>query len=411
MTTTHHTPIEVNAPANSATFNTPLGELDAAINNVLAGNGAGLFTRLRFNPQTTLTIASGVITTTQNLHLIAAESGTTDNLDTITAVNNSILYLKADTGDTITVTTAGNILNGFILSGNTIACLFCQNNVWSLVSGTDGSAVQYTPADNSNWGGSDPGNTDDALDYLGGRTLKKGHLAGFEVDVSGTTTVTIRAGECISNNNQSIIARNQFQISTLITGAGGMDTGSIAADTWYYIWLVKGSSGVSAVISADLTPVLPSGYDSYRRWIGMVRTDGSGNLRFQKTQYGMGNRRLVIYNANTTAAPYLVANAQDITNGSYDTINCSAVVPPDYAFMARAFVSRANAGGILSVRENSSQVIQLMSVGAYSAQVEIPINSSSSFEITSSAAGNEGFTCMIFGYYIDLSFDSGIYVT
>jgi len=42
----------------------------------------------------------------------------TDDLDTITPVNNSILYLKADTGDTITITDSGNITNTpVVLSG------------------------------------------------------------------------------------------------------------------------------------------------------------------------------------------------------------------------------------------------------------------------------------------------------
>lgn len=69
---------------------------------------------------TLLTIASGVVTVTQQFHIIAAESGTTDDLDTITPgwSNLSVggvdylpmLFLKADTGDTITLKHAtGNL--------------------------------------------------------------------------------------------------------------------------------------------------------------------------------------------------------------------------------------------------------------------------------------------------------------
>lgn len=57
-----------------------------------------------------LTIVSGVVTMTQMFHTIAAESGTTDDLDTIsisTALNlgtyRPMLVLIADSGDTITV--------------------------------------------------------------------------------------------------------------------------------------------------------------------------------------------------------------------------------------------------------------------------------------------------------------------
>jgi hypothetical protein len=58
---------------------------------------------------TTLTIASGVITVIQVKHIIAAQTGTTDDLDTINvdstigAGYEGIIILKADAGDTITL--------------------------------------------------------------------------------------------------------------------------------------------------------------------------------------------------------------------------------------------------------------------------------------------------------------------
>lgn len=59
---------------------------------------------------TTLTISSGVVTVTQMVHVIAAETGTTDDLETITdgitgqtSAGLAVLLLIADTGDTITL--------------------------------------------------------------------------------------------------------------------------------------------------------------------------------------------------------------------------------------------------------------------------------------------------------------------
>lgn len=63
------------------------------------------------------------------------------------------------------------------------------------------------------------------------------------------------------------------------SGAGGLDTGSPANSTQYYIWLCKGTSGVTAIFSASASaPTLPSGYDSYKVCIGRVITDGSANI-------------------------------------------------------------------------------------------------------------------------------------
>ena len=63
---------------------------------------------LGFSPQTaTITISSGALTITDSVTVAAAETGTTDTIDTIAITNTSeydLLYLFADAGDTITLT-------------------------------------------------------------------------------------------------------------------------------------------------------------------------------------------------------------------------------------------------------------------------------------------------------------------
>ena len=90
---------------------------------------------------TTLTIASGVVTMTQGSHIIAAESGTTDDLDTINAPSDlqsgyyPLLILIADSGDTITVKHGtGNItLNSagdFSLTSSKALALWYDGTNW-----------------------------------------------------------------------------------------------------------------------------------------------------------------------------------------------------------------------------------------------------------------------------------------
>jgi hypothetical protein len=63
---------------------------------------------LGFTPATaTVTIASGVATVTDTITVVAAESSTSDTLDKLAITNTSqydLIYLFADTGDTITLT-------------------------------------------------------------------------------------------------------------------------------------------------------------------------------------------------------------------------------------------------------------------------------------------------------------------
>jgi hypothetical protein len=61
---------------------------------------------------------------------------------------------------------------------------------------------------------------------------------------------------------------------------GGIDTGSVAADTLYAVWLIKRSDTgvVDALFSTSFTsPTMPTDYDK-KRLIGAVQTEGSANI-------------------------------------------------------------------------------------------------------------------------------------
>ena len=62
--------------------------------------------------------------------------------------------------------------------------------------------------------------------------------------------------------------------------AGGMDTGSVANSTYYYIWLIRKDSdgSIDALFSASATaPTMPAGY-TYKRVIGRLFTNTSANI-------------------------------------------------------------------------------------------------------------------------------------
>lgn len=64
------------------------------------------------------------------------------------------------------------------------------------------------------------------------------------------------------------------------TNQGGLDTGTVAANTWYHVWQIKRSDTgvVDALFSLSATsPTMPTNYDLKRR-IGAVLTDGSSNI-------------------------------------------------------------------------------------------------------------------------------------
>ena len=126
---------------------------DADENNAMAGSLA--FT------ESTLTISSGSVTATRSAHIIAAETGTTDDLANIatgSVTDGAIIHIRPDSGDTITVkdaaTGAGEIHlidnADFIMSGDESIVLQMRTPDWyevgrsSTATGTILQVVQAT---------------------------------------------------------------------------------------------------------------------------------------------------------------------------------------------------------------------------------------------------------------------------
>lgn len=102
------------------------------------------------------------------------------------------------------------------------------------------------------------------------------------------------------------------------SGNGGMDTGSVAASTWYHVWLIRRSDTgvVDALYSTSpSSPTMPANYDSKRR-IGAVKTDGTSHILafFQAPGTGFFNwkgsqpRDISAVTLNTTPTLYTLAS-------------------------------------------------------------------------------------------------------
>ena len=103
MSSLYHTPLAYAAFVNTADLNLPLGDLDAAIATLdtrvdtLEGFPTGTaFTQLNLGGVgDTLTIAGGVISLSRTSHVMDVESGSSDDLDTISgAVTGDLLTLQ-----------------------------------------------------------------------------------------------------------------------------------------------------------------------------------------------------------------------------------------------------------------------------------------------------------------------------
>jgi hypothetical protein len=94
------------------------------------------------------------------------------------------------------------------------------------------------------------------------------------------------------------------------SGTGSLDSGSIANNTWYHVFLIEridtGVVDVLVSLSAT-TPTLPASYTKQRR-LGSMKTDGSGNwIKFiqdgDRFRWAAVVNDLSLANPGTTAAP------------------------------------------------------------------------------------------------------------
>lgn len=129
--------------ADAADVTVPFNQVKSAIENTL--NGVQAFDKLKAAAFATTQISSGTLSPAKMTASVQAETSTSDDLVTITADNQQILYLKAYPTHSITILETGNIdlagATSVTLSGNTIMMFVCQNSVWSLLTGISGGAA------------------------------------------------------------------------------------------------------------------------------------------------------------------------------------------------------------------------------------------------------------------------------
>lgn len=138
------------------------------------------------------------------------------------------------------------------------------------------------------------------------------------IGLGNGTSFTITPGAARdSTNTNDIISNNNITINTLVNGVNGLDTGTIATNSVYAVYIIGDSSDYHptaglvslAPITTQFAPVMPSGYDLYRR-IGVLLTNTTtGTTIVPMFQLGSGSTR----------SYYLVATLPALTAGNATT--------------------------------------------------------------------------------------------
>ncbi|MCK1511030.1 hypothetical protein IVB22_00260 [Bradyrhizobium sp. 190] len=129
------------------------------------------------------------------------------------------------------------------------------------------------------------------LHCLNNQSAPRGYLSGLTLSTAGSSpNFGIAAGIATSNDQTvSMKLSTAYSKSTgawaVGSGTGSLDSGTIANNTWYHVFLIErvdtGVVDILVSLSAT-TPTLPANYTKQRR-IGSMKTDGTGQwIRFSQ---------------------------------------------------------------------------------------------------------------------------------
>lgn len=203
--------------------------------------------------------------------------------------------------------------------------------------------------------------------FVGSSIIGSG-FRNLKVQAISSTQVQVTADALSVENASGIVARLASvnvtaDIST--SGANGLDTGSEASSTWYYVWVIWNGTTTAALISASATaPTMPSGY-THKLRVGTIRNDASSNL-WRTLQYGL--RAQVAIGTNPSGLPILASgNAGSITTPTWVAIPVSNFVPSTAAVINLCAVgsNTASDGTAFMIAPNNSY-------GAYNSTANPP---------------------------------------
>jgi len=224
-----------------------------------------------------------------------------------------------------------------------------------------------------------------ASDGASSSALSVGGYTSLKIATQGSTNFTsaVTAGSIVlSSAAGGVYVAKTVSVSPAINASGpnGLDTGTLAGSTWYYVWVIynPATATVAGLFSLSATaPTLPTGY-TYSARVGAVRTDASGSKYLLQTlQYGRVAQYVVTSGDNVAAMPPICSG----TTGSpstptWSSFSVSSVVPPT-AYKIRISVLNASTGAL--------QVAPNNSYGAYTSTTNPPPVSFSNYSYSNIA--------------------------
>lgn len=168
-----------------------------------------------------------------------------------------------------------------------------------------------------------------------GKTVSVGQSNGLTITNNATTPTTkidvaITGRSVLEASSGDVVTAPAFSttIDATTTGVNGLDTGALAANTWYHVWLVSSGRGAAIGALLSLSATTPGGGFAYKQRIGAVRTGGASTF-LRTLQKGNVTRYQVVAASTTPNLPQMASGVVGSTGTpTYVSIAGAGFFPP-----------------------------------------------------------------------------------
>jgi hypothetical protein len=284
---------------------------------------------------------------------------------TFQLMNNIVYGGSIANGNIVSLSTPLGVANGGTgLSTLTVNSVMLGNGVSAVQTVAPGTIGNGLASTGSTWAASPRGG------------IPPGMSSGLKIQATSNTAVTVTASQIAIGSTTGTYTPSTVSLTlgTGTTGANALDTGTVAASTWYAVWTIYNETTVAGLLSLSATaPTLPSGYVHKAR-IGWVRTDGSANL-LRTIQYGTRAQ----YITPSTGFP---AMATGISSAAWLAVSTANFAPSTAGAIVVGAVKN-NVNGVIGVHPNNA--------------IALPTSTTSLSVLWSGNNGNQGVPAGIQG--------------
>ena len=174
--------------------------------------------------------------------------------------------------------------------------------------------------------------------------------------VASNTTVTVAADFVVTSdgtNYQATAVSSTINLGT--TGADALDTGTIAIDTWYAIWVVAKSDGTTKCVASTSasSPTMPSGY-TYKARVGWVKTIHGSATLYGTYQFGRRAQYVVGVAQTSTAVTIGTTSGTSYTSITVIGGNVQQSYAPSTASVVFCSIYNSNSTATVAIAPNVS---------------------------------------------------------